>query len=45
LSIHSFVKTSKDKLQEMGQKSQVLVESHYTETQEALRYKEVFEKI
>jgi len=45
LSIHSFVKTSKDKLQEMGQKSQVLVKSHYTETQEALRYKEVFEKI
>jgi len=43
--LYSFTKASNKKLQEMGQKSRELVKNHYTETQEALRYKEIFEKI
>lgn len=43
-ALSRFVETPAEKLQVMGQNSLFLVKKHYTEAQEAGRYKEVFEK-
>ena len=43
-TLNTFVEQSEEVLQVMGKSSQDLVKKHYTETQEALRYKEVFKK-
>lgn len=44
-NLKNFVEAPQESLQIMGQNSSRLVKNHYTEAQEAARYKEVFEKI